>query len=367
MGLTNRGWDLPEKNLTLPKYLKQHGYSTHLIGLQHVHKEAKQIGYDTVSSRFDAPFFAEKVSKRFAKYLRLVNKGQIPQPFYFDVGFFEAHRPFFNGFFQHLPAKEFILPPYLIAEAGTKKEINIFAKKVSAVDKAVGKIMELVENSNLKNNTIIIFTTDHGWAFPRAKGTLYDAGLRTCFLMYWPEHIEGGKTYSELISNIDLFPTIAEIIGKPLPEEIQKEIQGQNFFPLISKLAPSCNFRPREEIYAEMTFHDQGYNPMRAVRTKKWKYIHNFTDCNGTQFQIPRDFINAPSGKAYKNAHPEYFTPRLTEELYNLEEDPNEFKNLALDAKYANILQELRQKVHAHMDRIRDPLLQGKIEEKIRS
>jgi hypothetical protein len=82
-----------------------------------------------------------------------------------------------------------------------------------------------------------------------------------------------------------------------------------------------------------------------------------------TQFQIPLDFINAPSGKAHKNAHPEYFTPPHTEELYNLEEDPDEFNNLAPDAKYTNIVQELRQKVDANMLRTRDPLLAGKVDE----
>jgi N-sulfoglucosamine sulfohydrolase len=224
----------------------------------------------------------------------------------------------------------------------------------------------------------MIYTTDHGWAFPRAKGTLYDPGLQTSLIFYKPNEIEKGKVITDLISNVDLFPTLAEYVDKPLPPTISSTIQGRSFLSLLGLKQFSLDLEDRlnqgkatgtqgklrDAVFSELTFHDQGYNPMRSIRTSQWKYIRNFTDCNGTLFQIPIDFINAPSGKTYIIHHNEYFTPRPPEELYDLNQDPNETKNLASNPDYSKILTEMREKLISFLVSIKDPILLGPIVER---
>jgi arylsulfatase A-like enzyme len=223
------------------------------------------------------------------------------------------------------------------------------------VDNIIGNIMGYLDDINLMEDTLFIYTTDHGIPFPRAKCTLYDPGIKTLLLMYNSsmESFSGGKTYDQLISNIDLVPTLIELVGGELPDNIE----GKSFLPLLS----GTEKVHREEIYSEKTYHEI-YDPLRSIRTRKYKYIKNFEEIE-TAFQIPKDIAMDPSGK-FIIEQESYKEPRPMEELYDLEKDPDEKENLFNDGAYQEILYELRTKLFAWMEETNDPLLKGKVSEK---
>lgn len=375
MGLTNFGWNLPEKNLTIPQILKANGYSTHLLGVQHSHRDAKQLGYDNISPRKDFPHYASTVRRRVKKFIKSLEAGEIRQPFFCNIGLFETHRPFSSKRLENSPNEQAnkwedrdkgidynfdFFYPYLPNEPEMYEEISRFNLELQKLDVEVGKILDMINHAEIAQNSIIIFTVDHGWAFPRAKGTLYDPGLRTALLIMWPNHIPAGKVYDQLISNVDLLPTLMDLARISLESQLKEKIQGKSFASLLTS-SKNQEYQERTEIFAEMTFHDQGYNPIRAIRTKQWKYIRNFSNFKDCQFQIPTDILEeAPAGKLYIDHHPEYNTPRLKEELYNLFKDPWETANLANNPQYTTILDDLRRKLMKFLKESKDPILDRK-------
>ena len=142
------------------------------------------------------------------------------------------------------------------------------------------------------------------------------AGLGTALIILWPHRVQPGTVRRELLMNIDLAPTLLEAAGCEPPPWIG----GRSFLPLLTG---EGRYRPREEVFAEKNFHDH-YDPMRAVRTARYKYIRSFE---------PRPILLLPSDIAAsepgRHLPPEAFLPRPTEELYDLKNDPDELANPA--------------------------------------
>ncbi|MFW9904135.1 MAG: sulfatase [Candidatus Thorarchaeota archaeon] len=346
MGLTNYGWNL-DSELTIPKELAKHGYSTHLIGLQHEHENASELGYQNISDRKVMPW-VDNVTPQVIEFLASVNQGKIQQPFYCSVGFFDTHRPFiFPEEFQ-ISENDILIPEYLPDTPEVRSEIADFYSSIKTVDRGIGRILETLRRSSFFEDTIVIFTVDHGPALPRAKCTLYDPGIRTTLIINWPGKLKEGKRQKELLSNIDLFPTILDLSGISIPEQIH----GQSFKNLLL----NEKYDEHEYIFAELTYHDIGYNPIRAIRTKEWKFIKNFAPLDFL-FEIPDDVIESPSAKAWLNQHPEYYSPRPEEELYNLINDPMEQINLAKGSQYQMIKLELEKKLMVWLKTSNDPIL----------
>ncbi|TXT60131.1 MAG: Sulfatase [Promethearchaeota archaeon] len=353
MGLVNLGWTLPESNATLPMYLKENGYTTHLLGLQHESLDAKSLGYDTVSKRgAEFKYSVNRMEKKYSDFFS--DHKDDEKPFFVNIGAIEVHRPF-QAWSEPVDPSRVQIPPYMPDNEQIRKDLAGFYGNIELVDKVIGNIIDYLEDVNLMEDTLFIYTTDHGIPFPRAKCTLYDPGIKTLLLMYNSsmESFSGGKTYDQLISNIDLVPTLIELVGGELPDNIE----GKSFLPLLS----GTEKVHREEIYSEKTYHEI-YDPLRSIRTRKYKYIKNFEEIE-TAFQIPKDIAMDPSGKFIMEQE-SYKEPRSMEELYDLEKDPNEKENLFNDGAYQEILYELRTKLFAWMEKTDDPLLTGKVPEK---
>ncbi|MFX1324286.1 MAG: sulfatase [Promethearchaeota archaeon] len=350
LGLVNLGWTLPENNKTLPMYLRECGYSTYLIGLQHESLNVSSLGYDSVGERIKSyKYDTKKMEDKYAQFLE--ERVDEAQSFFVNIGTIEVHRPFVL-WSDPVDPNYVKVPPFLPDNDMVREDLGLYYGCIERVDLAIGKILKCLDKFNLRKNTLFIFTTDHGSPFPRAKCTLYDPGIKTALIMNYPESefIEGGRVIHEMISNIDLLPTVLEIVGCKPP----RQIEGRSFYPSINNLYG----RFKNEIYTEKTYHEI-YDPIRSIRTAKYKYIRNFESLD-TLYQLPLDIQRSPSGKFIQETIKK---PREEEELYDLENDPHEQANLIKDQAYSKILSELRQKLMDWMIRTQDPLLQGKIKD----
>lgn len=356
MGLVNRGWTLPIENKTLPMYLRDNGYSSHLIGLQHESLKPSELGYDSITERF---FSKKGVEIGFYYNCKLVEEECLkffnehkndPHPFFLNIGVEEVHRPF-KIWGEAVKPESVKVPPFLPDNDIIRNELSEYYGAINRVDITIGKIMKLLQEAGLKENTLFIFTTDHGSPFPRAKCTLYDPGVKTIFIMYQDDLdlFRGGKVINSLISNIDIIPTLLELIGGKIPEEIE----GKSLIPILK----GENKEIRKEIFVEKTFHEI-YDPIRGIRTQNYKYIRNFRK-RKTLYQMPAPILMAPSGKYMKNL---YDKPRMDEELYDLRTDPNESNNLITNPEYRDVAKELRKKLDAWLKNTNDPILKGEIE-----
>jgi len=254
----------------------------------------------------------------------------------------DPHRPYFPGTLAnpHTP-EETEVPPYLPDVPPTRADLAMYYDAIGRLDIYVGKVVEELKREKVLDNTVIIFITDNGRPFPRCKTSVYDSGIQSPLLVRWPGQIKAGSVCDSFVSSIDLAPTILELAGLPAGETFQ----GKSFTRLLA--APKATIR--DSVFAEHNWHDYAAYE-RSVRTAQFKYIHNFwTELPATPpadavesmtFQEMRRLRDA--GKLDAAQMSCFVTPRPAEELYNVATDPQELKNLAGDAKYADTLKQLR-------------------------
>lgn len=355
IGLAHLGFSMHPGVATLPKELGKQGYETALIGFSHetidepdsrLTSSTSKLGYDKVlpvpGDR--GPQVADKV----LDYLHEKAEAKDEKPFFASVGFFETHRDFDEYEAIADPVHRVVPPSYLPDTPQVREDFALLHGSAKVLDQSIGRILRGLEESGLSDNTLVIYTTDHGIAFPRAKGTLMDAGLETALIMYYPGQIAGGLVMNQLLCNIDLMPTLLEFAGAEIPQGLD----GSSFLGLFKS---DTQVKPRDHFFSELTWHDQ-YHPMRGVRTESYKYIRNFED--GPSVYLPLDIHRSLSGQVVRE---EYYTPNVPEELYSLQDDPLESNNLVHVPEYQQVLIELRDRVDVWMKTTNDPLLNGKV------
>jgi len=367
IGLAHIGWRIRDDVKKMPEYLNELGYRTHLIGQHHESNAddmpgckdpklaaAKRLGYQHVVKTTQIPGTSGSFIGNCYETLN-ANIDEImgpDSPFFISIGTPGAHRKYVawkNGV-QYEPDNhnEVPVPPYLPDKQAIRLDIAHLNGLVKKEDEYLGQILDLLEEKGLTENTLFVVTTDHGIAMPRAKGTCFDPGLGTFLIMYMKGRAEGGKVHDELLSNVDLLPTYIELAGGEPPADID----GRSFLALLD----GKDYAKREDIFAEMTWHD-GYDPVRSVRTERFKYMKNFG--RRPRVYVPLDIYMSRSGAAMLEEC--YYFTREPEELYDLENDPLEQTNLAGDPAHAETLERLRTRVENWMQESDDPLLKGDV------
>src|SRR6266496_4839282 len=337
LGLAHRGFALHNYRQHLLHTLRPAGYYAALFGMQHIARDPAVIGYDHVwvsSSR------VERVAPIVATFL-----AQAPQPFFLSVGFFETHRPFPDpGDGPH-----YCSPPAPLPDTPeTRQDMAAFHAAARVLDSGVGVVLEALDQHGLAANTLVIATNDHGMAFPGMKCTLTDHGIGVALIMRGPGRFTGGRISDALVSQIDLFPTICDVIGITHPPWLE----GHSLLSLVRDEAREIN----EAIFAEVTYH-AAYEPQRAVRTQRWKYIRRFDHHLGP---VLPNCDDSPSKNILMHSG---WQKRLRplEQLYDLIFDPNEACNLAHDQSAGTILEEMRERLDHWMRLTDDPLLHGPV------
>ena len=345
MGLTHQpwGWSFKEGERHMAAILKDAGYETTLAGLQHVTSgDPKSLGYDNVLSKDRK---AEETVEAAQQFLRKTKKGG--RPFFLKVGFFEVHRPFTVGKDEE---KGVFVPHYLKDTPANREDLARFQGTIKFFDTCVGKILEELRKSPVANNTLVVFTADHGIPYPGAKWCLYEPGIETPLVMYYPNSkLAGGKIYDQLMSNVDFLPTLLDILGVDIPQNVQ----GLSFREVIEgKKAES----PRNEIFAQRTSHALRDNTSRAIRTRRYKLIRYFEP--GRTVMFPTDTV--PQSVAEHTERPKRKGgARPVVQLFDLAKDPHERKDLARLPEHAEIVRDLSDRLWRWMQEVGDPILQG--------
>ncbi|HTU15811.1 MAG TPA: sulfatase [Solirubrobacterales bacterium] len=339
-GLAHRGWVLNDYSQHLIYPLKAAGYHTILVGEQHISKDPGVIGYDEVHKLDDN--YAHRVAPSALESLASTS-----EPFFMSVGFFETHRDFaaptsVRDSLYSLP------PPNLPDTPITRHDMAAFKASVRSLDQGIGAVLNGLHATGLADRTLVICTTDHGLAFPKAKATLLDSGIGVMLLMRGPGGFAGGKVVDSMVSQLDLYPTICDVAGVAHPDFIQ----GTSMMPLVTGEAVSIH----DQIFSEVTYH-AAYEPQRAVRTDRWKYIRRFDGRS-------RPVLANCDDSATKDLLVEAGwgdTPVAAEQLYDLLLDPSESCNLAAAPRCAAKLDEMRGRLEGWMMNTDDPLLRGPV------
>ncbi len=341
-------WRLHHDELYLAKYLQQAGYTTAHIGTQHV-SEYSQAAFQArgFDHRIDGDAWAREAGPNAQQFIRNYDHDK---PLFLNVGFGEPHRTHKGQYNVDHPedSKGIELPPYIPDVPQAHQEFAELQGMIRDLDTAVGLIINALKQKGLYENTWIIFTTDHGLAMPRAKCTLYEAGIRTALIMRWPDgNLIGGRRFTEMVSHVDVLPTLLEALDLPIPERLH----GHSYWPLTQ----GNDFQPNAQVYGEKTYHTS-YEPMRCIRTKTHKLIVNLEVDIG---------INVPSDVQHSPIYPlmihEITRHRPYLELYDLVNDPLERDNLAGKPEVAEIEHDLKQRLLLWMESTNDPILNGPI------
>jgi N-sulfoglucosamine sulfohydrolase len=349
MGLAHRGfdWELRPDVPHAAAIFAGVGFDTHLFGGQHVSLHPERLGFGHVhpTGREHGNMTGKIIG---ASVEELLSSDLGSRRLYLEINFEDTHRPYPRVDVDGLRA-EVDIPAYLPAGPEARAELGALQAAIREMDGALGSVLAALENAKRADRALVVFTTDHGLAMPRAKCTLYDPGLEVALMMRWPDGgIDSGVVLSELVSNIDVLPTLLDCAGIALPAGVQ----GRSLMPLMRGDANE----PREAIFAEKTFHSY-YDPMRCVRTRRHKYIRNFE--TGFAVEVPGDIQQGPIFRAYPSR---YSTDRPSVvELYDLEADPLEEHNLAGSSSIKAIEEGLSAELWRWMRETHDPLLNGPI------
>jgi N-sulfoglucosamine sulfohydrolase len=347
-----------ENTPNIVRSLKETGYRTGIIGKLHVNPEsAFPFDFKAISSsnfgRKDLDLYASE-AKRF------MTAGE--EPFFLSVNHPDAHRPFtarVNG----LPEKPLTgddvkpLDYFGLDNAELRQQTADYYNCMSRLDSYIGDLLQALEGSGKADNTIIVYIGDHGADLLRGKRTSYEGGTRVPFIVKWPRNSKAGIISNELVSLIDLVPTLLEAAGAdPI-----SNLPGRSLLPLLK--GESVNWR--EYLFTEYHIHS-GHNfyPQRTVQDTRFKLIRNLMPGKvnpGYAFTNNRFFENLmetiesadePIRSSYLNME------RPVEyELYDLQSDPNEFSNLAGDKSHRRILARLQKELQAWRQETNDPLL----------
>ncbi len=357
MGLTHSlfAWDLREGECHIQRRFQQAGYRTALNGVCHEAPDPRKLGFDDyLSTEPGHPdpdrARAMKLADSTGAYLH--HRAGEDQPFYLQVGFFEPHRDTSHPTHwppTHRPARrEATVPQSLRHDLEAWREFAYFEASIRTVDDAVGQIMAELDAAGLADDTLVIFTSDHGIPFARAKCSVYDPGLEVPLILRWPNGPWAAGTIQDaMVSNVDYLPTLCDLLGMPTPDNHQ----GHNYAPLLR----GEDQTPRDHVFAELNFHDY-YDPLRVIRTERHKLIVAFAYNKGfmdpSQQWKPMTTPITPPELANQGRH-------ALVELYDLQADPLEMNNLADDPAHDAVRARLLGRLHDWMVQTDDPLLTG--------
>lgn len=368
---------------SLPVRLAEAGYRTARIGKLHVAPDAV-YAFQTVLSGGAAndPASIGRSPVQMAEQARGFIEADDPRPFFLYYASDDPHRanavlpdgkPTFDTWpapnsFGNRPegypgvvpvayAPETVrVPSFLPDTPECRAELAEYYQAVSRLDQGVGRLVEILKAAGQYESTLIVYLSDNGIAFPGAKTTLYDAGIRLPCIVRSPGRQHPGAVQAAMVTWADLTPTLLDAAGVPVEDGA---FDGRSFRAGLD----GAELAGWDEVFASHTLHEiTMYYPMRAVRTRRYKLIHNLA--HGLTYPSALDLIQSPTWiSAVKSdgllgrRSIDAFLHRPEYELYDLARDPDEVDNLADDPAHHATKAELTGKLKAYQTATRDPWL----------
>lgn len=294
------------------------------------------------------------------------------KPFFLMANAHDPHRPFHgndailygkDGFTYPEPSrvyapKEVEVPGFLPDLPEVRREIAEYASSVHRCDDVVGRVVQELKASGVYENTLIMFLSDNGMAFPFSKTNCYLHSTKTPWIVTWPGKVQAGAVDCEhMVNGVDYLPTVLEAIGAGIPADVN----GRSFLAVLLGQHDAS----RDFVFTQ--FHEpygRERYPMRCVQDRRFGYIFNPWSDGKRVFQNEsqsgRTFAAMRAAAAYDSGiagRVDLFLHRVPEELYDFAEDPDALVNLVDDPAYAAELQRLRDQLEAWMVKFDDPAL----------
>lgn len=363
LGLATHGYHMVGKVRNLYQIMKDAGYRTGMIGKLHLNPESDfPIDYHPIKgSNFERKGL-ERYSELAGSFISESN-----DPFFLMVNFPDAHFPF-KDTVENRPSKT-VDPenvkvfPYIGFENERLKNYtaNIY-NCILRLDECVGELMTKLSDSGKEDNTMVIYLGDHGCQMARAKIWVYEASDKIPFIVKWPGKVEEGSQSDALISMIDIVPTICDVLGLEIPDKVT----GKSILPLLKN--PGLQFR--KNLFVERNCDaKEFYFPQRAIRDKRYKLIYTLLDNRKDPAVVlylgnnphpayrgtltMEELQTAPDNlkKVYRN----WIQPSRLQ-LFDLQNDPWEFNDLAGNPEYDKVKADLFNKLTKWQEETDDPL-----------
>lgn len=256
------------------------------------------------------------------------------------------------------PEDTVTVPPFLSDRPEIRAELAQYYQSISRLDRGVGRLVSMLQEESKLDNTVIIYISDNGPAFPEAKTTLYEPGMALPCIVRSPLHAGRGTPCDGLITWADITPTILEMAGIDAP---RVGFHGRSFVGIVDRESPRDW---RDDVFASHTFHEvTNYYPMRVVRSKRYKFIWNIAWKLDYSFASDL-WLSAPWQAALRNADSHFgarsidaYLHRPRFELYDLQKDPNEVENLAEKSEYQDMARSFIEKLKRFQEQTHDPWL----------
>jgi N-sulfoglucosamine sulfohydrolase len=359
LGLAHHGFELNKEYPNIASVLKQKGYKTGIIGKLHVNPVA-QFPFDFDRKNYLEARDVEMVACRVDSFLSMSGK----EPFFLYVNYSDPHVPFYREFNGH-PTREVnstdvhSLEFQGVNDPQQLQRIADYYCCVRRLDEGIGLLMEKLEKNGVLQNTLIIFVSDHGAAFARGKAASYESSLNMPYFVSCPSFIKAKQVSRAMVSTVDIFPTILNILNIAIPSDVQ----GISILPILKNEKTEV----RNYLFAEFNYHLHSlasFYPQRVIRDDRYKLIFNLPSSlifNGNTSIDGDEAYQFSQASKYDGTWVREAFNRLNNppsiELFDLYTDPYEKIDLSGNPDFVNKREELLQQLLTWMENTNDPFL----------
>lgn len=321
-----------EGTKSVAHYMQQLGYQTALIGKTH-YAPLSAFPFKFLGGRVSDRGEGRDIELEKAEDFILQSKGK---PYLLLVTSNQPHSPYTRGNAALYPPDKITVNPGMVDTEVTRDQLSKYYAEVTYLDSLVGRCLDIVQKSGEADNTVVIFTSEHGAGIPFSKYSCYDTGLKTAFIVKWPDKIKPQSRNNALTQYVDVVPTLIDIAGGDPTKFDTGNKDAYGFTGFDGKSFKEVLFEKtnhfRDFVFGVQTTRgiiegSENY-PIRSARDNKYLYIHNLN----YQTEYSNGSIRGALFQSWIKKDPartSFYINRPEEELYDVRKDPFQLHNLA--------------------------------------
>lgn len=314
-------------------------------------------------------------------FIKFIDEKPAEQPFFFWLGTKEPHRGYQKGIgaANGIDPTKITVPEFFPDSLEIRNDIADYFFEIQWADNHLVRALKYLEDKGMLDNTLVVYTSDNGMPFPRAKATSYNYGVQMPMAMMWGDKIKPGRLVDDFINHVDLAPTFLDVAGIDIP----KNLSGKSLLPILLSEKSGLVDSTRTNTVTGFERHvwsrpDGATYGRRVIHTQDWVYIHNFSperwpvgnpDFDGSHGKGGFSDTDGSPTKSYllKNKNKPSVAPFYqlvfgklpADELYNISKDPAQINNLAEKKEHQAKLEQLKEQLMRQLSADHDPRMQG--------